>query len=182
VVDGRALTGEISPRAIATCSRSIWSGREYYFSAVSTGGVQFDPYLDLYAPAGGLDRRQRRRRWRTECRHRHTATTSVHVRSERVRRVSPAPAPWYRHAGPLLTASTPSDDAMALPSTAPSCSPDSPVRAGTGDIVLYDANGTVARRIGITNVGQVAIGTNRSRSIRVPTWPRAGYYINIAPG
>ena len=57
------------------------------------------------------------------------------------------------------------------------------VQAGSGDITLYNTNGTVARTISVGDASQISIsGSTVTVNPAADLTPGAGYYVNVSAG
>lgn len=85
---------------------------------------------------------------------------------------------------PTLLASSPADNAasVAIGSNV-TLSFSETVQAGSGNITLFNANGTVARTIAVTDAAQVSItGSSVTINPSADLTAGAGYYVNVAAG
>jgi methionine-rich copper-binding protein CopC len=191
IVGGRASAGAItSPEDRDLFKVDLVQGTSYRFTLTGNGGVQFDPYLDLYGPdamwiagdddsGGGIN---------AAIDFVPTVTGTYYLSARDLLVTSTGTysllAQAVDTAGPTLISASPADnsDGVAV-GTALVLTFSEPISAGSGDIVLHNANGTVARRISITNINQVTIGTS-SLTIDPGADLAAGtsYYVNMAPG
>ena len=85
---------------------------------------------------------------------------------------------------PVLTSLSPGDDATNVPVTASLVLRfNESVQAGTGDIVLYNANGSVARTMAVTDTTQVTISASTvTVHPATPLELNSRYYVGIASG
>ncbi|HQD81909.1 MAG TPA: Ig-like domain-containing protein, partial [Quisquiliibacterium sp.] len=191
IVGGRASAGEITTPEDRDLFRvDLVQGTSYRFTLTGNGGVQFDPFLDLYGPdalwiagdddsGGGIN---------AAIDFVPTTTGTYYLSARDLLLTATGSysllAQAVDAAGPALVSASPADDATGVAVGASLVLTFSePILAGSGNIVLYDANGTVARRIAVTNISQVAVGTN-TLTIDPGADLVAGrtYYVNLAPG
>ena len=85
---------------------------------------------------------------------------------------------------PLLTGFTPFDNSTNVAaSTNITISFNEAVKAGSGNILIYNSNGTVARTISVTDTGQVSFsGSTVTINPTADLAASSGYYVNLASG
>jgi methionine-rich copper-binding protein CopC len=106
---------------------------------------------------------------------------------------TPSPAGWvdptdfinaYRNigTGPTLTSVTPADDSTVVPANSNLVLTfNETVAAGTGNVVIYNADGTVARQIAITDTSQITFSGNTvTINPTADLAANSAYYVNIA--
>ena len=187
-VNGAALSGAINVNGdLDLFNVSLLAGTKYVFTVTRSAGGLSDPYLRLYDPAVNLIAQD------DSSAGDGNASITITVAStgtyylgvsdfDRGLGAYSVSAAVVDTVAPTLLNLSPSDNATGVATGANLVLTFSePVAAGTGNILIYNDSGTVARTIAITDTAQVSINGN-TVSVDPSTDLAAGngYYVNLA--
>lgn len=189
-VDGSASTGVIELASDGDLFKvNLVAGITYSFALNRISGGLADPDLRLYSPSVSLVSSDNDSGGSGNARLVYTATsTGTYFLGARDAGSGTGgytlSARTADTTAPSLLSSTPADDAIGVaPATHLALTFSEAVQAGTGSIVIYNSNGTVARTISATDTSQVTV-SGSSVTINPSSDLTAGstYYVNVGSG
>lgn len=189
-VNTSASSGVINARGdLDLLSVALTAGTRYVFSLTRTAGGLTDPYLQLFDPATRLVAEDDSSGGSGNAR----ISVTVAISGTYFLGVSDAgsgvgaytvSAATLDTVAPLLQTLTPADGSTGvLPGANLVLTFNEPVAAGSGNLLIYNAEGTIARTISVADVSQVSInGTTVTVNPASDLAAGNSYYVNIAPG
>ena len=189
-VNGSAANGVIETADDADLFKvTLTTGVTYVFNLARTSGGLSDPYLQLYNPAVDLVAYDDDSGGSGNSRITYTAASGGTYYLGATDYSTGTGGYTISAAGvdttaPLLSSMSPADNAPSVALGANLVlSFNEAVQAGSGNIVIYNANGTVARTIAVTDTSQVSFsGTSLTINPTADLAAGSGYYVNIASG
>ena len=189
-VNGAAVAGTINVNGDFDAFKvSLLAGTKYVFTVTRSAGGLNDPYLSLYDPAGNLVAQD------DSSAGGGNASITITVAStgtyylgvsdfDRGLGAYTVSAAVVDTVAPTLVNLTPADNATGVAAGANLVFTFSePVVAGNGNILIYNAAGTIARTIAVTDTAQVTIsGSTVTVNPSTDLAAGNGYYVNLASG
>lgn len=190
VVNGSGTTGVIETVDDADLFKvSLIAGTTYLFDLTRTTGGLSDPYLTLYNPSANRIAYDDDSGGSSNARISYTATTSGTYYLGAMDYETGTGSYTIRAAtvdttSPTLISSTPTDNAInVLPGANLILNFNEAIQAGTGNFIIYNASGTVARTIAVTDTTQVTIsGSTVTINPATDLAFSSSYYLTIASG
>ncbi len=189
-VNGAARSGVVNVRGdLDLLSVALVAGTKYVFSLTRAAGGLADPYLQLFDPATNPVAEDDSSGGNGNARISITVATSgtyylgVSDAGDGVGAYTVSAATVDTTA-PVLQNLTPADGATGvLPGANLVLTFSEPVVAGSGNLLIYNATGTVARTISIADTAQVSFSGNTvTVNPATDLAAASGYFVNIAAG